>query len=153
MTPRERVQNLIYRSCAVLDEKRFDDYLALCDDGYEYRITASSPEIGRDMTWLQHDKEGMRLLFEQLPRHNSDHSPLTRHATVYSVEIDDAANQADVVTALQVFRTTLDGGETELYAVGKIYDKVKLNGDTALLASRNVKLDTRQLGIGHHLPF
>jgi hypothetical protein len=30
----------------------------------------------------------MEGLFKILPRHNSDHSPLTRHASVYLVEYD-----------------------------------------------------------------
>jgi methanesulfonate monooxygenase subunit beta len=153
MNPRELVEGVVYKTCMALDDKKFDDYLALCDDAYDYKITATSPEIGRDMTWLQHDKSGMKALFDQLPRHNSDHSPLTRHVTIYSVEHNQDANEADVISALQVFRTSLDGGATELYAVGKLYDKVKLNGESAVLVSRNVKLDTRQLGIGHHLPF
>ncbi len=91
----------------------------LCDEKFHYRITAHSPEIRKDMIWLEHDKKGMQLLFTNLPKHNSDHSPITRHATVYTVEVDAAGNEAKVVSALQVFRTTLDGGATELFAVGK----------------------------------
>lgn len=153
MNAREQVENLIYKSCMTLDEKSFDEYLELCDDAFDYKITATSPEIGKHMTWLQHDKAGMKTMFDQLPRHNSDHSPLTRHVTIYSIDYDEAAGQADVVTALQVFKTALDGGATELYAVGKIYDKVTLDGERPRLLSRDVRLDTRQLGIGHHLPF
>lgn len=153
MNPREQVESLVYRSCMALDKADFDEYLSLCDDGYHYKITAYSPEIRKDMTWLEHDKGGMSQLFKQLPRHNSDSSPLSRHATIYTVEFNDKNDEADVVSALQVFKTALDGGATELYAVGKMYDKVKLNGNGATLVSRNIKLDTRQLGIGHHVPF
>jgi methanesulfonate monooxygenase small subunit len=153
MNAKELVQGVVYKSCIALDEKAFSDYLTLCDDAYDYKITATSPEIGRDMIWLQHDKQGMKTLFEQLPRHNSDHSPLTRHATIYSIDYDEDKAEAAVVTALQVFKTELDGGATELYAVGKMYDRVALRDGTARLLSRNIKLDTRQLGIGHHLPF
>jgi len=153
MNAKELVQEVVYKSCMALDEKAFDDYLALCDNAYDYKITAISPEIGREMTWLQHDKQGMNSLFEQLPRHNSDHSPLTRHATIYSIEYNEEKGEAEVVTALQVFKTELDGGATELYAVGKMYDRVTVQSGAALLVSRNIKLDTRQLGIGHHLPF
>ena len=95
----------------------------------------------------------MQTLFNNLPRHNSDHSPLTRHATVYTVEIDEAKKEARVVSALQVFKTTLDGGITELFGVGKLHDTVRLNGGTAKLLRRNVRLDTRMLGIGYHIPF
>ena len=136
-----------------LDDKKFNDYLELCDAAYHYAITAYSPEIRKDMTWLEHDKAGMQGLFTNLPKHNSDHSPLTRHVTVYTVEPSADGSQAQVVSALQVFRTTLDGGSTELFAVGKFHDRVSLTGAAPKLLSRNVRLDTRMLGFGYHIPF
>ena len=136
-----------------LDDKKFNDYLELCDAAYHYAITAYSPEIRKDMTWLEHDKAGMQGLFTNLPKHNSDHSPLTRHVTVYTVEPSADGTQAQVVSALQVFRTTLDGGTTELFAVGKFHDRVSLTGEAPKLLSRNVRLDTRMLGFGYHIPF
>lgn len=153
MNSRTIVEELVYRSCLLLDEKNFKGYLDLCDQEYRYTISAHSPEIRKEMIWLDHDKAGMETLFTQLPRHNSDHSPLQRHATVYTVEIDEANKQANVVSALQVFKTTLDGGITELFGVGKMYDTVRLNGSGATLLKRNIKLDTRMLGIGYHIPF
>ena len=136
-----------------LDDKKFGDYLDLCDPDYHYAITAYSPEIRKEMTWLEHDKAGMQALFANLPKHNSDQSPLSRHVTVYTVKENDDATQAHVVSALQVFRTTLDGGTTELFAVGKIHDRVSLADGLPKLLNRNVKLDTRMLGFGYHVPF
>ena len=150
---RSLVEELIYRSCLLLDEKDFKGYLDLCDEGFRYTIATHSPEIRRDMIWLDHDKNGMTTLLTQLPRHNSDHSPLTRHATVYTVRVDTAGQQGDVVSALQVFKTALEGGATELFAVGKYLDTVKLADGKLLLLRRVVKLDTRMLGIGYHIPF
>ncbi|MEO7337589.1 MAG: aromatic-ring-hydroxylating dioxygenase subunit beta [Caldimonas sp.] len=135
-----------------LDDKDFSGYLALCDTDYHYAITAYSPEIRKQMTWLEHDKPGMQQLFTNLPRHNSDQSPLTRHVTVYTVAEDEGALQAKVVSALQVFRTTLDGGATELFAVGRLYDTVSLAVDAPRLIDREVRLQTRILGFGYHIP-
>lgn len=151
--PRHTVSELVYRTCMMLDEKNFAGYLDLCDAGYQYAITTYSPEIRKDMTWLEHDRNGMQLLFANLPKHNSDHSPLTRHATVYTVTAGAEPSQFDVVSALQVFRTTLDGGVTELFAVGKLHDRVSVAGDAPKLLRRNVRLDTRMLGFGYHIPF
>ena len=150
---RSKIEELVYKSCLLLDDKDYKGYLDLCDDGFRYTITTHSPEIRRDMVWLDHDRKGLETLFTQLPRHNSEHSPLTRHATVYSVTLDEAAKAADVVTALQVFKTELDGGVTALYAVGKYLDRVSLANGAPKLAQRTVKLDTRMLGIGYHIPF
>lgn len=148
---RQAIEELIYRSCLALDAREYKAFLAMCEDDFRYTIATYSPEIRRDMVWLDHDRKGMETLFGNLPKHNSDHSPLTRHATVYTVEVD--GNVATVVSALQVFRTLLDGGATELFAVGRFHDTVKLDGADAKLARRLVKLDTRLLGYGYHVPF
>jgi methanesulfonate monooxygenase subunit beta len=148
---RQAIEELVYRSCLALDAKDFNGFLALCDPEFRYTITTYSPEIRREMVWLDHDRKGMETLFTNLPRHNSDHSPLTRHATVYTVDVNGAT--AEVVSALQVFRTQLDGGATELFAVGRFHDSVKLEAGGAKLARRLVRLETRLLGYGYHIPF
>jgi len=152
VTERHAIVELVYRSCMLLDQKDFAGFLALCDPAFHYAITAFSPEIRKEMTWLEHDKAGLKLLFDNLPKHNSDHSPLTRQAIVYTVEPDEGAARARVVSALTVYKTALDGGITELFAVGKLLDAVKLDGERPLLVDRNVRLDTRMLGIGSHIP-
>ena len=146
---RYAIEELIYRSCLALDAKDYTAFLALCDADFHYAITTYSPELRREQVWLDHDRGGMQTLFTNLPRHNSDHSPITRHATVYTVDVNGAT--AEVVSALQVFRTQLDGGATELFAVGRLHDTVKL--PELKLARRVVKLETRQLGYGYHIPF
>ena len=102
---------------------------------------------------LEHDKTGMQGLFTTLPKHNSDQSPLTRHVTVYTVKEDAGAQQAQVVSALQVFKTSLDGGATELFADGKLHDLISLAGEVPKLLAREVRLQTRMLGFGYHIPF
>ena len=153
MDHRHAITELICNSCMALDDKQFNAYLELCDPAYHYKITAYSPEIRKDMTWLEHDRAGMQALFANLPKHNSDQSPLTRHVSVYTVKEDAAAQQAQVVSALQVFRTSLDGGATELFAVGKLHDLVSLAGVGPKLLAREVRLQTRMLGFGYHIPF
>jgi methanesulfonate monooxygenase small subunit len=150
---RTAIQDVVYQTCLLLDDKNFNAFLDLCDEGFRYSITTHSPEIRKDMIWLDHDKKGMQNLFTQLPRHNSDHSPITRHATVYRVEVDEGRKEASVVSALQIYKTDLDGGATTLFAVGKYVDTIKLDGGKPKLAKRVVKLDTRMLGIGYHIPF
>jgi methanesulfonate monooxygenase small subunit len=147
------VEELVYRSCLLLDERDFEGFLGLCDADFRYTVQAYAPEIKRDMVWLDHDKAALQALFRNLPRHNSDASPLTRHATVYTVTFDEPRAVAVAVTALQVFRTALDGGATSLFAVGKLHDTVNLVSGKVLLARRLLRLDTRQLGIGSHIPF
>lgn len=148
---RQEIEELVYRSCLALDMKDYSAFLALCDKDFRYTISTYSAEIRREMVWLDHDRKGMETLFTNLPKHNSDHSPLTRHATVYTADLSGPT--ASVVSALQVFRTQLDGGATELFAVGRFHDTVTLEGDGARLARRVVRLETRLLGYGYHIPF
>ncbi len=147
------VEELVYRSCLFLDELDFEGFLSLCAADFRYTVHAYAPEIRREVVWLDQDKTGLETLLRNLPRHHSDPSPLTRHATVYTVAFDESGMRSTVVSGLQVFRTDLDGGATSLFAVGKLYDTVALANGTALLEKRSIRLDTRQLGMGSHIPF
>ena len=153
MNRRALVEEAIYSSLLRLDAHDFAGFLDLCDPEFRYTIGAYSPEIRQDMTWLDHDKAGLRTLFENLPRHKSDRARLTRHATLYFVSSPPDATEATAITSLQVFRTTLDGGETQLLAVGKLHDSLRLADGQVRLLRRDVKLTTRLLGIGSHIPF
>jgi len=146
------IEALIYESCMKLDAYDFEGYLALCDGKLDYKITAYSPEIRKDMIWLHHDWEGMKALFKTLPKHNNEQNPLTRHCTVYDM-VEKGDNTAEVISAITIFKTYLDGGASELFAVGKYYDTVTLAGEAPKLLARNVRLDTRMLQIGYHVPF
>jgi methanesulfonate monooxygenase small subunit len=149
------VEETIYRSSLLLDGNDFEGFLALCAPEFRYTIETYSPEIRRPMIWLDQTRTELEALFRTLPRHNSDHAPLSRHVTVYTVtqEGQGAEGEAQAVSALQVFRTALDGGATALFAVGRIYDVLTLNAEGARLLRRTIKLETRLLGIGSHIPF
>lgn len=79
-------------------------------------------------------------------------NPLTRHAQVTKVRIDAASRRAEVTSTVQIFRTLLDGGATGLFAVGRYLDTVNLQESKPRLLARHVKLDTRDLSMGTHLP-
>lgn len=65
----------------------------------------------------------------------------------------DAKNQANVVSALQIYKTALNGGATQVFAVGKYYDTVSVKGKKPILLKRHVCCDPRDLGWGYHIPF
>ena len=147
------VCDLIYRGILKLDANDFTGWLELCAPHFHYTISAWSPEIRREVIWLDHDHEGMANLIKLLPRHNSDQAPLTRHATVYAVDLDPGTpSTARAVTSVAIYATQLDGGATDLWALGRYHDEIALAPDGARLARRVVKLQTRNLGIGKHWP-
>lgn len=159
----QRIHELVYESCLRLNAQDWNGYLELCDpDDFRYRIVNYSPEIQREQCWMDRDFKGLKSIFRLLPKHNSDHSPLTRHATVYKVTFDQSAGKAVSTTLLTIYRTQLDGasshfesGQTSLYAVGKYEDLIRLGNGKGpdRLISRTVRLDTRQIDIGSHYPF
>ena len=153
----DAVKDTIYRSCLLLDDGKWADFLELCDEGFAYAIKAYSPEIRYDMTYFAGSRNDLKVMTELLPRHNSDHSPLKRHASVYTVDVDDSGTSATAVTSLLVYQNLLDGinshidaGESRLFMVGKYIDKLRIDGGQARLVEREVRLDTRRLDKGTH---
>ena len=93
MSTRDAIEEVVYGAALTLDASDFAGFLALCDDDFRYTIGAYSPEIRRQVSWLDAGKADITTLFETLPRHNSDHAPLTRHVTVYKIELREAVGR------------------------------------------------------------
>ena len=154
----QAARDLIYRGCICLDEERFMDFLALCDTDFRYFIKAYSLEIRRDMTWLEKTHKEFASMIEMLPRHNTDHGRLTRHASVYTVE-EDGRDMVRAITSFVCYRTMIDGinshfdaGETQLFVVGKYFDRIRTGGPEPKLVERVVRLETLRLDKGSHYP-
>lgn len=155
----EKVKETIYKSCLRLDDEQWNDWLGMCDENFSYKITSYSPEIRRDMIYFSGNHSDLLTMCEMLPKHNTDHSPLKRHAVVYTVELSDDASSADAVSSVIIYQTLLDGenshidaGETRLFCVGRYIDKLVINGDEAKLIEREVRLENRRLDKGSHWP-
>lgn len=153
------VRDAIYRATTLLDAQEWHAWLELCDEGFLYDIKAWSPEINRDMTYLHAAKSDLRNLIDLLPKHNTDHSPLTRHTSVYSVEISEDGTTATAVSAFVIFQHLLDGtnshidsGSSQLFLVGKYLDTLRIENGTARFLTREVRLDNRRLDKGSHWP-
>ena len=155
----EAVKDTIYRSCLLMDDERWSDWLKLCDDGFYYKVTAYSPEIRKDMIYFDADHGQLSSMCDLLPKHNTDHSPLKRHAVVYTVDLDDGGTSAEAVTSFVIYQNMLDGvnshidaGENHLFAIGRYIDMFRLADDAARFVSREVRLETRRLDKGTHWP-
>src|SRR5262245_11645610 len=81
------VRDTIYRATLLLDDQKWEQWLDLCDDSFHYAIKSFSPEINRDMTYFQGSRKDLATMVKLLPKHNTDHSPLRRHTTVYTVDV------------------------------------------------------------------
>lgn len=152
------VRNAIYRSTIMLDQQNWDGWLEHCDEDFQYAIRSWSPEINKDMTYLALDRKGLDSMLKLLPKHNTDHSPLTRHTSVYTVEMNGDA-MAHAVSSVIVYQNLLDGinshidaGESRLFLVGKYIDTLRVKDDKAKFVSREVRLENRRLDKGSHWP-
>jgi methanesulfonate monooxygenase subunit beta len=157
--PAALVRDTIYRSTILLDRQDWDEWLAHCDDEFQYAIRAWSPEINKDVTYLALDRQGLASMIKLLPKHNTDHSPLTRHTSVYTVDVDDSAHSAKAVSSVIVYQNMLDGinshidaGESRLFLVGKYIDTFKIENNKAKFVSREVRIENRRLDKGSHWP-
>ncbi|TMS58872.1 methanesulfonate monooxygenase [Imbroritus primus] len=160
---RQVIDSIVYESCLAMNANDWAGFLALCEpESFRYRITNYSPEIQKDQTWMDRDWKGLKSLFDLLPRHNTNNAPLMRHATVYRAEHEADGDTVRVQTLFSLYRTELDGlnshivsGRTSLFAVGKYDDRIRLaaDGESGRLVSRNVRLETRQIDVGSHIPF
>ena len=154
-----RVRDTIYRATLMLDDQKWDEWLALCDEDFHYAIKAWSPEINYDMTYLEADYKELETLIRLLPKHNTDHSPLKRHTTVYIVDVAEDGKTATAVSSFAVFQHLLDGvnshidsGESHLFLLGRYKDTLRLDNGSAKFLDREVRLDNRRLDKGSHWP-
>ena len=148
------VRTLIARSCLLLDEEKFDDWLALWTPAMHYAIHAYSPEIRKDMTWLELDRPQMKQLLAGLRTHERDPSALFRQPAVIEVRIDETARRVEAITNVLVIRTSVHG-ESSLFASLRYHDTLVLGPDGPLLEDRAVRLSTRVLisdSGGSHVP-
>ncbi len=153
------VRDAIYRSTICLDRQDWTGWLAECDDAFQYAIRAWSPEINKDLTYLALDRTGLANLVKLLPKHNTDHSPLTRHTSVYTIDVDASGKAAKAVSSVIVYQNMLDGmnshidaGESRLFLVGKYIDTFKIEDNKAKFLSRELRIENRRLDKGSHWP-
>ena len=154
-----RVRDTIYQATLLLDGQKWEQWLDLCDERFEYAIKSFSPEINYDVTYLQLDRSGLANLIKLLPKHNTDHSGLTRHTSVYAVDVSDDARSAKAVSSVIVYQNMLDGinshvdaGESRLFLVGKYLDTFQIDDGRASFLTREVRLENRRLDKGSHWP-
>jgi methanesulfonate monooxygenase subunit beta len=148
----DAVKDVIYQSCLVMDDEKFDEYLALCTEDYQYKVTAYSPELRKEMIWLEQSRSDLVAMFEMLPEHVKPEGRFTRHAQVYRVTPNGSPGTMNVTSALTIYFTS-DRGDTKVFAIGRYNDVVDTSGATPRLKAREVRLETRSLGTGSQIPF
>jgi methanesulfonate monooxygenase small subunit len=153
---RAALEDAVHRSAEYLDGRRFADWLALTAPDFRYRIQAYSPEIRKDMTWLDHDRAGIAALIELLPKHHTTGAEWLRQVVLGTIT-RHGETEATTVSSFVIFQTAVDvgdshvdGGSTSVFLAGRYHDRFRLQQGRWLLVDRVARLSTRQLGIGSH---
>lgn len=154
-----KIEKTIYKATIALDENNWSGWFDLCDETFTYAITSFSPEINKNMTYFSGDKKELVGLMDMLPKHNTDHSPLHRHTSVYSIDIADDGKTATAISSVTIYQNMLDGinshldsGESRLFVIGKYIDKFSIIDGEPKFINRETKLDNRRLDKGSHWP-
>lgn len=148
----EEIRDLLQRVADALDREAWDEFLSMCAPEFEYRVTAHSYELDEDMIWLIHDLDGLRHLFEVLPEQlGRKGTRMLRHVSFVAIEPGEADGQMVATSKVVAVRTSPEG-VSELFAAGRYIDVVDIAGAALRLIRRETRLDTRELGIGSHVP-
>lgn len=146
----EVIARLIYGAALKLDAEDFLGFLDHCGEEFHYSIHAFSTELGHEMVWLEHDRKGMQDLFAMLPKHVRMKGRFKRHVSVYSIDAEGKGHVRAHSSLLLVY-TDPEGG-SRLFAAGQYEDLVDTRGAAPRLMERVVRLETRDLGPGMHVP-
>lgn len=143
------IRSLVYDSCASLDRRDFEGFLALCTEEFRYRVSAYMPELGRQVTLFDQSRADLETTFKNLPQHLRLPGEYFRQATVQKLERDDTRILAHT-SVLVVF--TDEDGVSRLFAAGRYLDSLADNSGRLMLVDRHTTLQTRDLGGGSHIP-
>ena len=143
---------LVHASARCLDDRRYDDFLALLLPECEYRIEVRSPELAEPMVWMIMNREELGVRFESAASHEWQvykALELTRMVSVDVIEPDEPGARAS--SNLAVFATD-EEGHSRVYAVGRYDDRWVQADDGFLLRERVVRLRTRILDTPTPMP-
>ena len=146
---RQAVQDLVYKSCILLDNVRYDEWLALLTPDFRYRIVCYSEEIRKDMVWLDHDPGELKVLFKNLSSHVRVLGTYRRQVGVFE-ELERSDDTIHINSSVVVYHTT-PAGASKLFALARYEDVAAISGGELWMKHRTVRLETRQLDFGPHV--
>lgn len=147
---RADIAALVAESALALDDNDFARFISLTAPGFRYRVLVMSAELRREVAWLDQTREGLTALFSTLNEHLLRPGRLHRLVVLARSEATDAGWRA---TSTVLIHATDQNGVTKPLAVGRYEDFMIADAGGLKLKTRDVRLDTRDIGIGSHVPF
>lgn len=146
----EAVRMFIARTCLQLDAEDFEAFLQECHPDFSYSVTAFSPDLDMGMVWMKHDRAAFEGMTRMIPQHVRVQGSFARFVVLADVA-SDRPGTIKVVSRLLLTHTDAEG-KSSVRAVGKYRDVLSTVEGDLKLVSREVNLDTRELGPGLHIP-
>ena len=147
-----QVEQFLYHEAALLDARRYDDWLALVAEDIHYwmpiRRTVTLDNLDReftkpgDMALFDDDIEDLRFRVEKLKTGSSwseDPPSRTRHMISNIRVLADDGDEITVEVAFRLFRSRMNDKVDDW--VGRREDTLRRNGDGFLLCRRHIYLD------------
>lgn len=145
----EQAEWAVRRTCLLLDDERFDEWLECFTDDATYGVVAHGDELRREMRWLDLSRAELDARLANVNSFVRDRARRMRVPTVMAVEPRDDG-LVEVMSYVVTYRTELDGSSS-LYALLRYVDLWRM-GEKWKLAARRVVLGTRMLATGSHVP-
>ena len=148
----EALRERVHASARRLDERRFEDYLAMYAPQGEYRMEVRAPELETPMVWMAVDRDELGRRLASAASHEWQiyaALELTRLVAVDRIDADGA--RARTSSTLAAYATDEDG-RSSVYAVGRYEDEWALTDGRWLLDRRVLRLATRLLDAPTPLP-
>ena len=143
------IQELVQENALVLDNEDLSRWLEMFDESLEYRLSAYSSELRREVVWWQSDRLALEKLVKEIPQHVRD--PARRCHLVCPSQVNVTGEVAFATSRFAIFRT-LPEGDTHFYVAGRYEDSFVNKSERWLYRSHHVVVETRQLDAFTHLP-
>ena len=146
------VEDFLYHEASLLDERRLEEWLALCTDDIHYwmpiRRTTTVKEVANEFTkpggmaYFDDDKRTLALRVQRLQVGRAwaeDPPSRTRHIVTNVRVLDVDAADIKVAVNFQLYRTRLDSEEDSW--IGRREDVLRRDNGALKLARRHIFLD------------
>lgn len=144
------IERFLFREARLLDDGRFDDWLALFADDVRYwvptRVTTNAPEDSvardRDLALFDDDKSFLRARIQRLHSGlaHAETPPSRTRRFLSNIEIDrQTEDEYDVACNILIYQTRLE--RTEIIFVGRREDRLRKSNGSWLIARRKIVLD------------
>jgi 3-phenylpropionate/cinnamic acid dioxygenase small subunit len=144
------VERFLFREARLLDEGRFDEWLALMADDVRYwvptrettREFAGSVAGDRDLALFDDDKDFLRARIQRLHSGlaHAETPPSRTRRFLSNIEIEEpSGDECEVGCNMLIYQTRLE--RTEIAFVGRREDRLRKSNGSWLVAKRKIILD------------